>query len=141
MGPATQTAKYLADHRATTGPESDGRRRATFRHQAPESTDAANEWEMERDQLFVTPKYLAYAQSANDSDLSMEYGSPASSQWVRGRHHNTVHTMSQSQNEEHSECKKEAHDAYERGFLAGYFLGVNVMQQHHKEKHDEFVLE
>lgn len=35
---------------------------------------------------------------------------------------------------EHSMCKKEVHEAYERGFLAGYFLGVNMQKANEREK-------
>lgn len=55
-------------------------------------------------------------------------------------HPNTINTvsihekLSQPHNDDHEVCKKEIHDAYERGFLAGYFLGVNIMQQQNKEK-------
>ena len=82
----------------------------------------------QRDKYFLESKYKSY----NESDIS-NYQENTQNRL------NIDDKLSSLNNENHSICKKEIHDAYERGFLAGYFLGVNIMQQNNKQK-DESLL-
>eukprot|EP01083_Nonionella_stella_P147592 465956_1 len=87
---------------------------ATPRFRADVKDSAASGWEfLERDRFFLESKYKSHTGSETSFDEDK---------------------LSVDTNYNHDLCKKEVHDAYERGFLAGYFLGVNIMQQQLKEK-------